>query len=259
MISMGPILVIGGGLAGCEAAWQIARRGEKVLLFEMKPKVYSSAHRSPFLAELVCSNSLKSESLENASGVLKEELLRLDSLILKVARETRVPAGDSLAVDRELFSKRITQILEGLEGVEIIREEVNAIPQDKIAIIATGPLTSEALSGDIRKMTGAEHLFFYDAISPIVTTESIDFNKTFKASRYGKGGDDYLNCPLDKEEYYRFVEALSQAEKIPLKDFEKRYLFEGCLPVEELAGRGKDTLAFGPLRPVGLIDRKSVV
>jgi methylenetetrahydrofolate--tRNA-(uracil-5-)-methyltransferase len=254
---MKPILVIGGGLAGCEAAWQIARRGEKVLLFEMKPKIYSSAHRFPFLAELVCSNSLKSESPENASGVLKEELLRLDSLILKVARETRVPAGDSLAVDRELFSKRITEILEGLEGVEIIREEANAIPQDGIAIIATGPLTSEALSGEIQKLTGAEHLFFYDAISPIVTTESIDFNKTFKASRYGKGGDDYLNCPLDKEEYYRFVEALSQAEKIPLKDFEKRYLFEGCLPVEELAGRGKDTLTFGPLRPVGLIDPKT--
>jgi len=254
---MEPIIVIGGGLAGCEAAWQIAKRGGRVLLFEMKPKVYSSAHRSPFLAELVCSNSLKSESLGNASGVLKEELLRLDSLILKVARETRVPAGDSLAVDRELFSKRITQILEGLEGVEIIREEVNAIPQDKIAIIATGPLTSEALSGDIRKLTGAEHLFFYDAISPIVTTESIDYGKTFKASRYGKGGDDYLNCPLDKEEYYGFVEALSQAEKIPLKDFEKRYLFEGCLPVEELAGRGKDTLAFGPLRPVGLIDPRT--
>ena len=257
MVSMEPILVIGGGLAGCEAAWQIAKRGEKVLLFEMKPKIYSSAHRSPFLAELVCSNSLKSESPENASGVLKEELLRLDSLILKVARETRVPAGDSLAVDRELFSKKITQILEGLEGVEIIREEVNAIPRDEIAIIATGPLSSEALSGEIQKLTGAEHLFFYDAISPIITTESIDFNKIFKASRYGKGGDDYLNCPLDKEEYYRFVEALSQAEKIPLKDFEKRYLFEGCLPVEELAARGKDTLAFGPLRPVGLIDPKT--
>ncbi len=254
---MEPIIVIGGGLAGCEAAWQIARKGGRVLLFEMKPKVYSSAHRSPFLAELVCSNSLKSESSENASGVLKEELSRLDSLILKVAKETRVPAGDSLAVDRELFSKRITDILEGLGGVEIIREEIKAIPRDGIAILATGPLTSERLSGEIRKLTGAEHLFFYDAISPILTTESIDFTKTFKASRYGKRGDDYLNCPLDKDEYYRFVEVLCGAEKIPLKDFEKRYLFEGCLPVEELAGRGKDTLAFGPLRPVGLIDPKT--
>jgi len=254
---MEPIIVIGGGLAGCEATWQIARRGGKVLLFEMKPKVFSSAHRSPFLAELVCSNSLKSESLENGSGVLKEELVGLDSLILKAARETRVPAGDSLAVDRELFSKRVTDILEGMEGVEIIREEVNTIPRDEIAILATGPLTSEALSAEIWKLTGAEHLFFYDAISPIIATESIDFNKTFRASRYGKGGDDYLNCPLDKEEYYRFVEALCQAEKVNLKDFEKRHLFEGCLPVEELAGRGKDTLAFGPLRPVGLIDPKT--
>ena len=254
---MEPVIVIGGGLAGCEAAWQIAKRGGKVLLFEMKPKVFSSAHRSPFLAELVCSNSLKSESLENASGVLKEELLRLDSLILKAAGETRVPAGDSLAVDRELFSKNVTDILEGMEGVKIIREEVNTIPRDEIAILATGPLTSEALSAEIWKLTGAEHLFFYDAISPIIAAESIDFNKTFRASRYGKGGDDYLNCPLDKEEYYRFVEALCQAEKVNLKDFEKRHLFEGCLPVEELAGRGKDTLAFGPLRPVGLIDPKT--
>jgi methylenetetrahydrofolate--tRNA-(uracil-5-)-methyltransferase len=255
--TMEPVIVIGGGLAGCEATWQIAKRGGKVLLFEMKPKVYSSAHRSPFLAELVCSNSLKSESPENASGVLKGEMLRLDSLILKVARETRVPAGDSLAVDREAFSKRITQILKELKGVEIIRKEVKTILQDGITLIATGPLTSEALSGEIRKLTGAEHLFFYDAISPIVTTESIDFSKTFKASRYGKGGDDYLNCPMDEEEYYRFVEALRLAEKVPLRDFEKRYLFEGCLPVEELADRGTNTLAFGPLRPVGLMNPKT--
>ncbi|OGP72825.1 MAG: methylenetetrahydrofolate--tRNA-(uracil(54)-C(5))-methyltransferase (FADH(2)-oxidizing) TrmFO [Deltaproteobacteria bacterium RBG_16_49_23] len=253
---MEPIIVIGGGLAGCEAAWQIARRGGEVLLFEMKPQVYSSAHRSPFLAELVCSNSLKSESPENASGVLKEELVRLDSLILKVARETRVPAGESLAVDREIFSRRITRTLEGLEGVKIIREEIQIIPEDRITIIATGPLTSERLSGEIQKLTGSQHLFFYDAISPIITAESTNFGKTFKGSRYGKGGDDYLNCPMDREEYYRFVEALGQAEKIPVKDYEKRYLFEGCLPVEELASRGRDTLAFGPLRPVGLIDPK---
>ncbi len=254
---MEPILVIGGGLAGCEAAWQIAKRGGRAILFEMKPKVYSSAHRSPFLAELVCSNSLKSESPENASGILKEELSKLDSFILKIAKETRVPAGDSLAVDRERFSKRITEILERLEGVEIIREEVKTIPDDRLTLLATGPLTSETLGNEIKKLTGSEHLFFYDAISPIVTAESIDFNKTFNASRYGKGGDDYLNCPLDKEEYYRFVEALCQAEKVPLRDFEKRRLFEGCLPVEELASRGKDTLAFGPLRPVGLIDPKT--
>jgi methylenetetrahydrofolate--tRNA-(uracil-5-)-methyltransferase len=254
---MEPIIVIGGGLAGCEAAWQIAKRGGRVRLFEMKPTVFSSAHRSPFLAELVCSNSLKSESLQNASGILKEELTKLDSLILKTARETRVPAGDSLAVDRDLFSKKITQTLKGMEGVEIFRQEVRKIPEEVIAIIATGPLTSESLSNEIKKLTGADHLFFYDAISPIVTAESIDFNRTFRASRYGKGGDDYLNCPMEREDYYRFVEALCQAEKVPLRDFEKRYLFEGCLPVEELAGRGKDTLAFGPLKPVGLIDPRT--
>ncbi|MBM4305508.1 MAG: methylenetetrahydrofolate--tRNA-(uracil(54)-C(5))-methyltransferase (FADH(2)-oxidizing) TrmFO [Deltaproteobacteria bacterium] len=254
---MESILVIGGGLAGCEAAWQIAKRGGKVLLLEMKPKTFSSAHRSPFLAELVCSNSLKSESPENASGILKEELMRLDSLILRVARETRVPAGESLAVDRETFSKKITEILEGLDRIEIVREEVKTIPEDETTIIATGPLTSETLSEKIQKLIETEHLFFYDAIAPIVTKESIDFRKTFRASRYGKGGDDYINCPLDQEEYYRFVETLIQAEKVPLRDFEKRHLFEGCLPVEELAGRGKDTLAFGPLRPVGLIDPKT--
>lgn len=254
---MEPIWIIGGGLAGCEAAWQIAKRGGKVILFEMKPKVFSSAHRSPYLAELVCSNSLKSESPENASGILKEELARLDSLILKVAQETRVPAGEALAVDRERFSKMVTETLEGLEGVEIFREEVKTLPDDRLTILATGPLTSEALSGEIQKKIGGEHLFFYDAISPIVTAESIDFDKTFKASRYGKGKDDYLNCPMDQEQYHRFVEALCQAEKVPLKDFERRYLFEGCLPVEELADRGKETLAFGPLRPVGLIDPRT--
>jgi len=257
---MEPIIhVIGGGLAGCEATWQIAKRGQRVVLYEMKPKSFSSAHRSPLLAELVCSNSLKSESPQNASGVLKEELSRLDSLILKVAKETRVPAGESLAVDREVFSKEVTEVLEGLKGVEIIREEVQAIPKEGITIVATGPLTSEAFSIEIQRLTGAIHLFFYDAISPIVTSESIDFSKTFKASRYGRGGDDYLNCPLSQDEYYRFVEALRQAERIPLKDFEKRYLFEGCLPLEELADRGKDTLAFGPLKPVGLIDLRTGV
>jgi len=251
---MEPIVVIGAGLAGCEATYQIVKRSRKVILFEMKPLVYSSAHRSPFFAELVCSNSLKSESLENASGVLKEELSRLDSLILRVAREARVPAGDSLAVDRDVFSKKITQILEGLEGVEIVKKEVTDIPQDKITILATGPLTSEALSKEIQKLTGNSHLFFYDAISPIVITDSINFQKVFKASRYDKGGNDYINCPMNEEEYCRFVQALNQAEKTPLRYFEKGHLFEGCLPIEELAARGKDTLVFGPLRPLGLID-----
>jgi methylenetetrahydrofolate--tRNA-(uracil-5-)-methyltransferase len=254
---MEPIVVIGAGLAGCEAAWQIAKRGGKVILYEMKPKVYSPAHRSPFFAELVCSNSFKSESLENASGILKEEMKQLGSLVLRIAKETKVPAGDSLAVDREVFSKQITQALENLENVEVIRKEVSFIPQDKITIIATGPLTSEILSKEIQRVTGARHLFFYDAISPIVTAESINFQKAFKSSRYGKGGEDYANCPMDEKCYTQFVEALNQAEKVSIHPFEKRYLFEGCLPIEEMAGRGEETLAYGPLKPVGLIDPRT--
>jgi methylenetetrahydrofolate--tRNA-(uracil-5-)-methyltransferase len=252
-----PITVIGAGLAGCEAAWQIAKRGGKVLLFEMKPQSYSPAHRSPLFAEIVCSNSFKSESLENGPGILKGEMGLLNSLILKMAEETRVPAGGSLAVDREAFSQRITQTLERLENVEIVRKEVSALPQNGIAIIATGPLTSEALSEEIQAIMGNHRLFFYDAISPIVTRDSINFEKAFRASRYGKGGDDYVNCPMEEERYYRFVDALKQAEKVPIRDFERKYFFEGCLPIEELAARGKDTLAFGPLKPVGLIDPKT--
>ena len=254
---MEPITIIGAGLAGCEAAWQIAQRGGKVILYEMKPEVYSPAHRSPFFAELVCSNSFKSESIENASGVLKEEMRQLESLILKVAQEAKVPAGDSLAVDRKVFSKQITQTLESLENVEVIRKEVSFIPQDGITIIATGPLTSDMLSKEIQKVTETHHLFFYDAISPIVTADSINFQKAFKFSRYGKGGEDYVNCPMDEEEYTQFVEALNQAEKVPVHPFEKRYLFEGCLPIEEMAARGRETLAYGPLKPVGLIDPKT--
>ena len=254
---MEPIVIIGAGLAGCEAAWQIARRGGEVILYEMKPEVYSSAHRSPNFAELVCSNSFKSGSLENASGVLKEELGKLESLVLKVAKEARVPAGDSLAVDREVFSKQITHTLESLVNVRVVREEVSSIPQDRITIVATGPLTSEALSKEIQKMTGNRHLFFYDAISPIVVGDSIDFHRAFRSSRYGKGGEDYVNCPMDEETYNQFVQALNQAERVPIRPFEKRYLFEGCLPVEEMAERGRETLAFGPLKPVGLIDPKT--
>jgi len=252
-----PIVIIGAGLAGCEAAWQIAKRGGKVTLYEMKPEVYSSAHRSPYFAELVCSNSFKSESLENASGVLKEEMGKLQSLVLNVARETRVPAGDSLAVDREVFSKQITRTLESLDNVKVIRKEVSSIPQDRITIIATGPLSSEALSKEIQKVTGSRHLFFYDAISPIVAADSIDFQHAFKSSRYGKGGEDYVNCPMDEEAYGQFVEALNHAERVPIRPFEKRYLFEGCLPVEEMAERGWETLAYGPLKPVGLVDPKT--
>jgi methylenetetrahydrofolate--tRNA-(uracil-5-)-methyltransferase len=254
---MEPIAIIGAGLAGCEAAWQISKREGKAVLYEMKPEVYSPAHRSSFLAEIVCSNSFKSESLENGPGVLKGEMARLDSIVLRTAMETRVPAGDSLAVDREAFSRRITQILEGLENVEVIREEVLTLPKDRVTIIATGPLTSEEMSREIQEITGNRHLFFYDAISPIVTADSIDLGKAFRASRYGKGGDDYVNCPMDEETYYKFVEALDQADKVSIRDFEREYLFEGCLPVEELAARGKETLSFGPLKPVGLLDPKT--
>jgi methylenetetrahydrofolate--tRNA-(uracil-5-)-methyltransferase len=252
-----PITIIGAGLAGCEAAWQIAKRGGKAILFEMKPQSYSPVHRSPLFAEIVCSNSFKSESLENGPGILKAEMELLDSLILRMAKETKVPAGGSLAVDREAFSQRVTQTLERLENVEIVRKEVSVLPQNGTTIVATGPLTSEALSEEIQGITGDHRLFFYDAISPIVTGDSIDFEKTFRASRYGKGGEDYVNCPMEEQTYDRFVDALNQAEKVPIRDFERRYLFEGCLPVEELAARGKDTLAFGPLKPVGLVDPKT--
>jgi len=254
---MEAIVIIGAGLAGCEAAWQIAKRGGKVILYEMKPEAYSPAHRSPLFAELVCSNSFKSESVENASGVLKEEMGQLGSFILKVAKETKVPAGDSLAVDRTIFSRQITQTLENLENVEVIRKEVSCLPQDGITIIATGPLTSEVLGREIQKVTGSRHLFFYDAISPIVTADSINHQHAFKSSRYGKGGEDYVNCPMDEEAYDQFVEALNRAEKALVHPFEKRYLFEGCLPVEEMAERGRETLAFGPLKPVGLTDPKT--
>ncbi len=253
---MEPITIIGAGLAGCEAAWQIARRGGKVALYEMKPTSYSPAHRSPFFAELVCSNSFKSEAIENAPGILKKEMRLLNSLILRTADETKVPAGESLAVDRQIFSKQITETLKNLENVKVIREEVSVIPDRPITIVASGPLTSDSLSRDIQKLTGSHHLFFYDAISPIVAAESIDFQKAFKLSRYGKG-DDYINCPMNEEEYNQFVDALNQAEKVPVQPFERRYLFEGCLPVEEMSGRGSETLAFGPLKPVGLVDPKT--
>ena len=249
-------MIIGAGLAGCEATWQIARRGGKVTLYEMKPGVYSPAHRSPFFAELVCSNSFKSESIENAPGILKGEMRQLNSLILNVAEEAKVPAGDSLAVDRQVFSKQITRVLESLENVEVIRKEVAFIPEDGITIVATGPLTSDLLSKEIQKLTGTRHLFFYDAISPIVTADSINFQRAFKLSRYGRG-EDYVNCPMNEEEYLQFVQELNQAEKVPVQQFERRYLFEGCLPIEEMAGRGRETLAFGPLKPVGLIDPKT--
>jgi len=248
------LIIIGGGLAGCEAAWQAAKRGIDVILYEMKPKRFSPAHLSDDLAELVCSNSLRSSSLENASGLLKEEMRRMDSLIIRAAYETRVPAGSALAVDRQGFSRFITQVLEEMDNVEIMREEVTKIPEDALTIIATGPLTSEALGDEVKKLTGEGYLYFYDAIAPIVEADSINFDIAYRSSRYGKGGDDYINCPMTKEEYYKFIDALMEAEKTPTRNFEKMVPFEGCMPIEETAERGKDTLLFGPMKPVGLIN-----
>jgi len=223
----------------------------------MKPKRFSPAHKSSLLSELVCSNSLKSDSLDNAVGLLKEEMRRLGSLITRAAEETRVPAGGSLAVDREEFSGFITEALEGENLVDILREEMTDVPSEGPVIIATGPLTSESLAKSLVHLMGGRSLYFYDAISPIVARETIDFQIAFKASRYGRGGDDYVNCPMTREHYYAFVEALVRSEKVPLKDFEREAYFHGCIPIEELAQRGRDTLAFGPLRPVGLLDPRT--
>lgn len=253
----GLLVVIGGGLAGCEAAWQAAKRGISVLLYEMKPGRFSPAHRSDKLAELVCSNSLRSDSIENAVGLLKEEMRRLDSLIMEAAKETRVPAGGALAVDREQFSAFITERIENLPHVEVRREEIKKIPESELTIVATGPLTSEDLAHELVRLAGAEDLYFYDAIAPIVEAESIDMTTAFKASRYNKGEGDYINCPMTKEQYETFVDEILRAEKVPLRAFEKEVYFEGCMPIEIIAERGRQSLAFGPMKPVGLVDSKT--
>ncbi len=253
---MEPITIIGGGLAGCEAAYQIAKRGGRAVLYEMKPRRFSPAHSSENLSELVCSNSFKSDSLENASGLLKEEMRRLDSVIIRAAEAARVPAGKSLAVDRNDFSRFVEDALSSA-GVEVAREEVKEIPPSRPLIIATGPLTSDDLAGSIQALLGRSALYFYDAVSPIVYKESIDFEKAFFGSRYNKGTDDYINCPMDREHYERFYEALLGAERVPLRDFEKIRYFEGCMPIEVLAERGFKTPLFGPLRPVGLVDPRT--
>ena len=247
------LTIIGGGLAGSEAAWQAARRGVRVRLYEMKPQKFSPAHQSPLLGELVCSNSLRAEGRESAVGLLKEEMRRLDSLIMAAALATRVPAGKALAVDRGEFAAYITRVLEAQPLIEIIREEVAAPDPEATSIIATGPLTSDSLAEALGRLTGQEHLHFYDAIAPIVAAESIDLEKAFRASRYG-AGDDYLNCPFSEAEYAAFYEALTSAEQVPLKAFEAPRYFEGCLPVEIMAARGYQTLLFGPMKPVGLVD-----
>jgi len=254
------ITVVGGGLAGSEAAWQAAERGVGVILYEMRPHKMTPAHVSDRLAELVCSNSLGSDLPDRAAGLLKAELRYLRSLVLACADGARVPAGGALAVDRERFAAEVTRRVEAHPRVSVVRQEVTAIPEGP-TIIATGPLTSDALAESIASLTGQEHLYFYDALAPIVAADSVDVSVAFRASRYGKGDADYINCPMTEEEYGRFVAALIEAERIPLHDFEKERedarFFEGCLPVEVLAVRGRDALAFGPLRPVGLTDPRT--
>jgi methylenetetrahydrofolate--tRNA-(uracil-5-)-methyltransferase len=253
---MDDVIIIGGGLAGVEAASVVARLGASVTLYEMKPHKFSAAHNLEGLGELVCSNSLKSLSLENGSGLLKEEMRLMGSLVVEAAEATRVPAGQALAVDRERFSAYMTERLVEA-GVNIVRKEITELPKERPVIIATGPLTSDGFAAAIGKLLGVDGLFFYDAIAPVIFKDSIDFDIAFMGSRYGKGGADYINCPMNKEEYEAFVCALLGAEKTPIKGFEKIPYFEGCMPVEAMAERGPDTLAFGPLRPVGFTDPRT--
>ncbi len=252
------LTIIGAGLAGCEAAWQAARRGIAVRLFEMKPRKFSPAHKLDSLAELVCSNSLRSSSLDSAIGLLKEELRLGSSLIMEAADATRIPAGKAHAVDRKRFSEYVTSRITHHPQIEVERREIASIPRDELVIVATGPLTSEALSHSLRSLVGGEFLSFYDAIAPIVSKDSIDMEVVFRQSRYGPPGEgDYLNCPMDKDLYDKFVQELLQGEKVALHSFESPRYFEGCLPVEIMAERGPETLRFGPMKPVGLIDPKT--
>lgn len=264
---MTDLIVIGGGLAGSEAAWQAAQRGVRVTLYEMRPSLQTGAHQTHDLAELVCSNSLGSNLPDRASGLLKNEMRLLDSMLLECAQEASLPAGGALAVDRELFARKVTQRIEAHPNITIVREEVKEIPNTPI-IIASGPLTSPALSQSIAALSGEEHLFFFDAIAPVIHADSINMDIAFRASRYDKGEQeegDYINCPFTKEEYYAFVSALRKAERIELRSFEDAirsgvkagHFFEGCLPVEIIAERGVDSLAFGPMRPVGLRDPRT--
>lgn len=255
---METVIIVGGGLAGSEAAWQAAERGVQVVLFEMRPLRMTPAHVSDRLAELVCSNSLGSDLPDRASGLLKAELRRLRSLVLACADATRIPAGGALAVDRERFAAEVTRRIISHPRIRLVRQEVMAIP-DSPAVIATGPLTSDEFARAIAALTGQEHLYFYDALAPIVALDSIDMSVAFRASRYGEEDGDYINCPMTEEEYVRFVEALVAAERIPLREFEQEdaHFFEGCLPIEVLAARGRNALAFGPLRPVGLTDPRT--
>ncbi|WP_020675222.1 methylenetetrahydrofolate--tRNA-(uracil(54)-C(5))-methyltransferase (FADH(2)-oxidizing) TrmFO [Geopsychrobacter electrodiphilus] len=252
-----PIRIIGAGLAGCEAAWTLANFGLDVRLYEMKPLKFSPAHQSEQLAELVCSNSLRGAGMNNAVGCLKDELRRIGSLFIEAADATEVPAGGALAVDREEFSRYISAKIAANPRIELLREEVTSLPVDGPTILASGPLTSEALSQQLVQLIGAEHLYFYDAIAPIIEADSIDLSVAWRASRYDKGGDDYINCPLSREEYEQFVSELLAADKVAGREFEKLIHFEGCMPIEEIAARGRQTLAFGPMKPVGLPDPRT--
>ncbi len=253
------ITIIGGGLAGCEAAWQAVKQNCKVTLFEMKPKQYSPAHHSPQLAELVCSNSLRSDAPDSAVGLLKEEMTRLGSVVMKAARKTAVPAGKALAVDREKFARKITRMIEEHPLIEVTREELPTLPSsmDNITILATGPLTSDSMSESLISLTGKERLAFYDAIAPIVDGDSLNMDIIYQKSRYDDGPGDYLNCPMDHKQYGLFIGELADGKSVPLKDFEDPKYFEGCLPIEVMLARGKDTLRFGPMKPVGLPDPRT--
>ena len=255
-----PIRIIGAGLAGCEAAWQIARAGLHVVLYEMRPLRQTGAHRTDHLAELVCSNSLKSDQGPSASWLLKEELRRLDSLLIRIAHRARVPGGHALTVDRDAFATQVTETIESEALIELRREEMTSISGDAITIVATGPLTSGDLSAEIARLTGSDRLYFYDSISPIVDAATIDLSIAFRASRYGKsldGTDDYLNCPLDRDQYEHFVDALLAAEAVESHIPDDVPFFEDCLPIEEIARRGRDTLRFGPMKPMGLTDPRT--
>lgn len=250
------LVIIGAGLAGSEAAWQAAQRGIRVLLYEMRPVKMTEAHQTGLCGELVCSNSLRSDAPASGPGLLKQELSEAGSLIMAAARATAVPAGSSLAVDRKLFAEHITKALEGHPNVRILHEECLSLP-DAMTILATGPLTSEAMSRALADVIGGEYLYFYDAIAPIIEAMSIDMKTVFRASRYGKGGDDYLNCPMNREEYDRFYHGLTEADTLEARSFEDKKFFEGCMPVEVMAERGIDTLRFGPMKPVGLKDPRN--
>lgn len=253
---MKELIVVGGGLSGVEAAYQAAERGVPVILYEMRPERYTEAHKTGLLAELVCSNSLGSSDVLNASGLLKEELRRAGSLIMMAAESFRVPAGKAFAVDRMLFAEFITETILKHPRIDVIREEVRDIPSS-LTIVATGPLTSPSMTLSLSSLIGNDYLYFYDAISPIIDADSIDYEKVYFGSRYGKGGDDYVNCPMNEKEYNAFVDALIEADRVIARDFEDERVFEGCMPVEVMALRGRDTLRFGPMKPVGLSDPRN--